>query len=601
MADYLAGDRDLRFQLFEWLELERLLAEEPFADWDRESVEMALREALEIARERLAPGHEEGDRVGARWADGEVRLPASFHGGYATVAEGGWVGAPSPVEHGGLGLPLTVASAVTEIFAGANLALTLVFLLTRGVGELIQEHGSPELQRLYCEPLITGRWTGTMCLTEPQAGSDVGASRATAEPLPDGRYAIRGEKIYITFGEHDLTENIVHAVLARLPGAPPGSRGLSLFIIPKLLLDAEGRPGERNDVVCASIEEKLGIHGSPTCSMLFGSQGRCVGHLLGEPHSGLPLMFELMNAARVEVGVQGLAVAAAAHAAAHAYAAERVQGRHWTRAGDRDAEPVAIVEHPDVRRMLFTSDAYVQGMRSLLLRTAMAVDWSRTAADAEERARWAGVAEVLTPIAKAWPSDWGFRVTEWCLQVFGGYGYIRDYPAEQYLRDAKITSIYEGTNGIQALDLVGRKLRRHPEAVRRLLAEAGATAAELGADPELGAAAGRLGEALAALESALAALAGERGPLLAVLNAVPVLDMTGHVLAGEALLRQAARARERLAALPPAEREGGSAEAVFLRNKVRAATHFAHRALPLVRALAAPVLAGETAAVEAEL
>jgi alkylation response protein AidB-like acyl-CoA dehydrogenase len=611
-VDYDVDLRDIKFQLFDWLQTADLLESEHFADWDRDSIGMVIDEALKISREKLAPTNEDGDRSGVQLADGAVTVPPSFREAYKTVAEGGWIGAVSGQTYGGLGLPHVAGTALNEFFAGSNLSLALVFLLTRGVGALLERHGTDDMRRLYCENLYSGHWTGTMCLTEPQAGSDVGASKATAEPLGDGRYRLKGEKIFITFGDHDLTDNVIHAVLARLPDAPPGTRGLSLFLAPKFRVNDDGSLGEANDVVCASIEHKMGIHGSPTCSILFGGNDGCEARLIGEAGRGMPLMFEMMNTARIEVGLQGAAVAGAAHQAALSYARERVQSRLWN--GERGAGPVAIVEHPDVRRMLFTSGAYVSAMRALLLRTALEIDRSEVLeGEAAEHAD--ALVQLLTPVCKAWASDWGFRVADWCLQVYGGYGYTKDYPAEQYVRDARISPIYEGTNGIQALDLVGRKLpSKGGKAFRSILAEIGEVVAASSGDSVLGGAAGELGKALREVgEIATETPQREDGALLLMLNAVPFLDMFGHLLGGAFLLDQARLAQERLAALL-AERgvdasDSGAvaalladdADAVFLHNKVQSAVIFAYRALPLVSGQAVAIRAGERAAVTAVL
>lgn len=610
--DYDVDLRDVMFQLFEWLPTEKLLAADRFGDWDRESVEMAIQEALKIAQEQLAPTNEEGDRTGSSLEDGRVSVPEPFGPAYRTLAEGGWIGCVNSSEFGGLELPHVVGTVANELFAGSNLSISLVMLLTRGAAELIEDFGSDEMRGLFCQKLYSGRWTGTMCLTEPGAGSDVGASVSKAIPQDNGRYLISGEKIFITYGDHDLTDNVVHTVLARLPEAPPGTKGLSLFVVPKFRVEPDGSLGEPNDVVCGGIEHKLGIHGSPTCSMLFGPNNKCEGFLLGEPNKGMKLMFQMMNSARLEVGLQGAAVAGAAHRAALAFAKERLQSRHWSKMGDPEAPPVAIVEHPDVRRMLATSGAYVQAMRALLLQTAYYIDMSHVA-EGEERERFHSYVEVLTPICKAWGSDWGFRVTEWCLQVYGGYGYTKDYPAEQYLRDAKIASIYEGTNGIQALDLVGRKLRlRDGEAVRELLGLAGATVKKLADDPELGEVGALLGQALGEIGEVTTAL-GKRpdAMLLMLLNAVPFLDMVGNTLAAHYLLEQAFIARSALQALleergvaaedEEAYREllAGDREAAFYHNKIQTAIHFGYRVLPQVGALAVALKAGELAPMKA--
>jgi alkylation response protein AidB-like acyl-CoA dehydrogenase len=604
--------KDLRFQLFDWLKLESILEHPKFADWDRDNIEMVLEEALKIAQEQFDPANEPGDREGVKLENGKVTVPEVYQQPYRTLAEGGWVGCVNNPEYGGLGLPHLIGLAVTEFFGGSNTSLSLILLLTRGVGELVEHYGTDEMRELFCERLYTGAWTGTMCLTEPHAGSDVGASTSKAQPLENGHYAISGEKIFITFGDHDMTENVVHAVLARLPGAPQGTKGLSLFLVPKYRVNPDGSLGEPNDVVCGGVEHKMGIHGSPTCSMLFGANGRCEGYLLGEENKGMRLMFDMMNAARLDVGLQGLSIGGAAHEAALRYARERVQGRHWTRMGDRDAQPVAIVEHPDVRRLLFTSQAYVQGMRALLLETGKFIDLAHTA-EGEEAERCQAYVELLTPVCKAWASDWGFRVTEWCLQVYGGYGYIKDYPAEQYLRDAKIASIYEGTNGIQALDLVGRKLMAHGgRTFKELLGRVASTVKRLQSDPDLAGPGFQLGAALQAIQE----VAGEvphrpDGQLVMMLNAVPFLDMVGHTLAGSFLLEQAVLAREKLKVLleekgvDPEAKESyeqllrTDTDAAFLHNKIQIAIHFAYRGLPLVKALAIAVESGEASPIEA--
>lgn len=610
---YQADLRDLKFQLFDWLSGDEMLASERFSDWDRENVEMVLDEALTISQEVFAPANEEGDRQGVQWQDGRVTTPDSFKPAYETLREGGWVGASADPEYGGLGLPESVSTAVNEIFIGANMSFALTTLLTRGTAALIENFGSDELKETFCEKMISGEWAGTMCLTEPQAGSDVGASTTRAVKQDNGRYLVSGEKIFITAGEHDLTDNIIHAVLARVPGAPPGTKGLSLFIVPKVRLGDNGNLSEANDVLCTGIEHKMGIHGSPTCSMSFGPNGACEGYLLGEEGDGMRLMFHMMNAARIEVGLQGAAVASASYHAALEYAKERLQMRYWNPAAGRGHSQVAIVEHPDVRRMLLSCSAYVQAMRALLLKTAFYADRSHLA-EGEEGERYHSYVEVLTPVCKAWASDWGFRVSEWALQIYGGYGYTADYPAEQYLRDSKIASIYEGTNGIQALDFVGRKLRlRGGVAVRELLGEARATAAELAADGgELAAPAELLGTAVTQIEEVLGGL-GQRddGLLLTLLNAVPILDAFGTVLGAGCLLQQGLITRRKLARLAAAkgiedgDREalrelcGDSAEAAFFHNKVQAAVHFCYRALPGVGAHAVAIRAGETAPMEA--
>jgi len=611
-VDYNVDFRDVKFQIFDWLPTERLLGTGLFADWDRENLEMVLAEALKISQEEVAPTNEDGDQEGSSLEDGVVKVPQSFKAPYKTVAEGGWIGCTNNPEFGGLGIPVVVGTAVNEFFSGANLSLALVLMLTRGAGELVEEFGTDEMRELFCEKLFSGEWTGTMCLTEPQAGSDVGASTSKAEPQENGRYLISGEKIFITYGDHDLTDNVIHAVLARLPGAAPGTKGLSLFIVPKYRVNPDGSLGEPNDVQCASIEHKMGIHGSPTCSMLFGQKGACEGFLVGEENKGMKLMFTMMNAARLEVGLQGMALAGAAHQAAQAYARERVQSRRWN--GARDAGPVAIVEHPDVRRLLLLSDSYVQGMRALLLQTALYQDMAR-ALNGKEATSYKAISELLTPICKAWCTDWSFRVTEWCLQVFGGYGYTKDYPAEQYLRDAKIGSIYEGTNGIQALDLVARKIPSHDgKPFGELLARVGNTVKNLRGDSLLGGPALRLGKAVKQVEETVGEVSQRPDMMQSLmLNAVPMLDMVGTTFAGNFLLEQANLAKTKLEEILLAkgvDAEDGEAftalladdeEAAFYHNKIQAAIHFAFRVLPTVKATGVAIRAGESAPIVAHL
>ncbi len=611
---YSADMRDVKFQLFEWLPTEKLLDAERFAQWEKPDVEMVLEEALKLAREVLAPANVDGDRIGARWEDGKVFLPESFHDAYQKIAEAGWIGCINNPDYGGMGLPEVVGTAVNEFFSGANVSLSLTALLTRGASYLVEKFGTDEMRQLFCERMYTGEWAGTMCLTEPQAGSDVGASKTRAVKQPNGRYLIQGEKIFITSGDQDLTDNIIHAVLARTPDAPEGTSGLSLFVVPKFRVNDDGTLGEPNDVACSNIEHKLGIHGSPTCSLVFGSNDACEGFLLGEENEGMKLMFYMMNPARIEVGLQGAALASASHQAAVEYAKERLQSRHWSKMKDKAAPQVPIIQHPDVRRMLFTSHAYVQAMRALLMQTSYFIDMTRIT-EGEEHDRYQGFVEVLTPICKAWASDWGFRVTEWCLQVYGGYGYTMEYPAEQYLRDSKIASLYEGTNGIQALDFVARKLPAHGgKPVRELLGMAEGTFKKLKNDPQLSEPAWMLGAALKQLEDLTKGLGKRPDAIMVVmLNSVPILDMVGDILGAHFLMDQAILAREKLQAIVAEKGVDSSdtkayrafleddAEAAFYHNKVQAAIHFAYRVLPNVTARAVAIRAGEMGPMEAVL
>ena len=400
----------------------------------------------QLAAGEWAPLNRAGDTVGARLGAGGVVMPEGFAAAYKAYVEGGWGTIGVPEEWGGQGLPFVIQTAVLDTLGAANMSLALAPTLTVGAIEALTHHGSPEQQRLYLPHLATGAWTGTMNLTEPQAGSDVGALKTRATPRGDGTWSISGTKIFISFGDHDMAENIVHLVLARTPDAPAGTRGISLFLVPKYRLDADGRPGEPNDVRVVSIEHKMGLHGSPTCVLSFGDNNDCVGELIGAELGGIRAMFTMMNNARLNVGLQGVQVAEAATQAAIAYARERIQGV-------REGRPAAIVEHPDVRRMLMRMKAQTQAARALVYYAASQVDRARLGeAGAQERL------DLLTPLAKAHGTDLGCEVASLGVQVHGGMGYIEETGVAQYFRDARITPIYEGTNGIQAADLVGRKL-----------------------------------------------------------------------------------------------------------------------------------------------
>jgi hypothetical protein len=605
-VDYKVDMRDVKFQLFEWLQFDKILDHEKYGDWDAENIGMVIDEGLKLAQEQLAPCNEEGDRVGAQWNDGEVTLPEAFKPVWDTVREGGWIGLLADPEHGGMGLPEVVGTTVNEFFSGANPSLSLTFMLTRGAGTMIANFGTDEHKALFVEKLFSGEWGGTMCLTEAQAGSDVGASKAKAIPQDDGSYLISGEKIFITGGDHDLTENIIHLVLARTPDAPAGTKGLSLFIIPKIRVNPDGSLGEDNDIYTNNIEEKMGIHGSPTCTLVFGQNDKCQGFLLGEELQGMKLMFYLMNAARIEVGLQGSAAAGAAHQQALSYSKERLQSRHWKELRNPEAPQVAIVEHPDVRRMLLSSKAYLEAMRALLLQTSYYLDMSHLT-EGEESERYHSYVEMLTPICKAWCSEWGVQVTHWCLQVHGGYGYTSDYPAEQLMRDAEIACIYEGTNGIQALDFVARKLPMNNGAtIRDLLGRAEQTFKNLRSDPEMMEPAWMLAAALKQIETISKEITKRPDAIqLILLNAPPLLDMVGTVLGAHFLMDQAILAKTKLAEILAENGVGtddkkaykeflkGNEEAAFYHNKVQTAIHFAYRALPTVAAKGAAIRSGE--------
>ncbi|MET0251706.1 MAG: acyl-CoA dehydrogenase [Novosphingobium sp.] len=496
-----------------------------FATAGEDTIEAIAEGIGAFAAGEFAPLNRLGDKEGARLADGVVTLPAGFREAYGRFVEQGWNGVGGPIEHGGQGLPFSLATCVMESIGSANLALSLLPMLTHGAVEALVHHGSAAQQARYLPHLVSGAWTGTMDLTEPQAGSDVGALRTTATPIADGLdaglYRIKGNKIFITWGEHDLAANIVHLVLARVPGAPAGSRGISLFLVPKFRLDDDGNPAARNDVRCTGIEHKLGIHASPTCAMAYGDNDDCLGELVGRENEGLRAMFTMMNAARINVGSQGVQIAGRAWQQAAAFARERVQS---ARAGSPDKAPVAIVEHPDVRRMLLRMRALTEGARALLYYTAGQVDRGAlgdTAAEAR--------ADLLVPLIKGWGSDIGVEVASLGVQVHGGMGFVEETGAAQHYRDARIPPIYEGTNGIQAADLVTRKLDKDGGGV--LMALLGDIARDAIEAPELVALAGECREVGkwmrrdAGLDDRLA-------------GSVPFLTMCAVAVAGWQLLRQ---------------------------------------------------------------
>jgi len=558
---YTVPIAEQRFVLETIADIEGLARLPGFADATPDLVDAILTEAGKLTGNVFAPLNRIGDTVGAAASDGVVTLPQGFRDAYRQYVEGGWISLGADTEHGGQGLPFVLASAVQEQLTSANMAFSLCMMLSLGAIEALQAHGSEAQKRLYLSKLVSGEWTGTMNLTEPQAGSDVGALRTRAEPAGDGSWRIKGGKIFITWGEHDVAENIIHLVLARTPGAPKGTKGISLFIVPKFLVGDDGSLGARNDLRCVSIEHKLGIHASPTCTMSFGDNDACVGYLLGDENAGMRAMFTMMNHARVNVGLQGVAIAERAYQGALAFAKERVQSGR-------------IIEHADVRRMLMTVKANTEAIRALAYLNAAAVDRAHALGDRDAQGR----ADLLTPVTKAFATDMGVEMASLALQVFGGMGYIEETGAAQHLRDARIAPIYEGTNGIQALDLVGRKLPQGHW--KPLFAEMRADIAQLRAH-DLGAMAPYLDDALAALETATVWLAGNSENAA---GATPYLRMFGITTGGWLLAKQAIAAAQQLSAT--------SGNADFLSAKIVTARFFAEQILPQATALLGPVTRG---------
>lgn len=572
---YSAPVAEQRFVLDVIADLPGLAALPAYANATPDMVDAILAEAAKLAENVFAPLNAIGDRTHARLADGVVSLPPGFAEAYRLYIDGGWAGLGVAEAHGGQGLPFAVAVAVQEQLTSANMAFALCMMLSQGAIEALAAHASPELQERYLSKLVSGEWTGTMNLTEPQAGSDVGALRSTAVAVGDGSYRIKGTKIYITWGEHDAAANIVHLVLARLPDAPPGTRGISLFLVPKFRPD-----GSRNDLKCTGIEHKLGIHASPTCTMAFGDHDDCTGWLVGGEGAGMRAMFTMMNNARVQVGLQGVAIAEAATRHALDYARGRVQSAKFGANGLGAREPVRIIEHADIRRTLMTCRALTEATRALVYLNAAAVDRAH-AGDAAG----AGLADLLTPISKGWATDVGVEVAGLALQVFGGMGYVEETGAAQYLRDARIAPIYEGTNGIQAVDLVGRKLGADGGAHwREVFAQVGDTVHDLAADPALKDLAPWLDDALAATRATTLWLAGANNPDDIAAGATPYLRMMGLTVGGWLLARQALAAQHRLAA--------SAGDPGFLAAKIATARFYAEQILPQAAALAGPVTRG---------
>ncbi len=592
MADYRAPIDDMRFALRELAGLEELSHLEGFAEADPQLIDQVLEEAGRLAGEVLAPLNHPGDRAGAVFENGVVRTPEGFKEAYHTYVGAGWNTLPFDPDYGGQGLPWVVAGAIQEMWNGANMAFALCPLLTQGAVELLSAHGSAAQKETYLPKLISGEWTGTMNLTEPQAGSDVGAVKTRAVPNGD-HHLITGQKIYITYGEHDFTDNIVHMVLARTPGAPEGTRGVSLFLVPKFLINEDGSLGPKNDLRCVSIEHKLGIHASPTCVMAYGDSGGAVGYLIGEENQGMRQMFTMMNNARLAVGIQGIGIAERAYQQARAYAFDRVQSRDLA---EQAGAPVAIVKHPDVRRMLLTMKAQTEAARGLAYYTLAGLDRANATQDSRARQQqMIDVVELLTPVVKAWSTDVGVEVASLGVQVHGGMGFVEETGAAQHYRDARIAPIYEGTNGIQALDLVNRKVIRHKgfparafaATVRREVEALEALPGESFAGLRCGLLAGA--EALEQATDWLCEVWAD-SPRLAAAGAAPYLRLLGTLGGGWALARQAGAAARQLAA--------ANGDASFLDGKIKTARFYAENILPQASAAAVATTRGAETTLE---
>ena len=610
MSGMLVDERDVKFALYEHLNVESLCEAEQYSDFSREMFDMALDAARKLAENELWPANADGDQQGVKLEGGSVTVPQSYHSAYRHFCDGGWPSLSIDQDGGGQGFPSSVSVAIIEYFIAANLGIMSYAGLTSGAARLIHTYATEELRKSYLEKMVTGEWTGTMCLTEPQAGSDVGALRTRAVKRADGSYSINGSKIFISGGDHDLTENIVHLVLARVEGAPAGTRGISIFIVPKKRLE-NGNLAD-NDVTAVAVEEKLGLHGSATCALNFGEKDNCIGYLIGEENSGMKIMFSMMNEARLVVGLHGLGLASGAYRHALRYADERVQGPHITKYKDAEAPKVPIIDHPDVRRMLMWMKSVTEGMRGLLYFLAYCADRGDMTDTDAEAAKYAGLADILIPVCKAWASDMGFKVTELAVQILGGYGYCREYPVEQFLRDIKITSIYEGTNGIQALDLVGRKLPYKQGALFRQFIQETEDVLQKGKAKE---SLKQVAESFEAARSQLVeattyfAMQSFSGNIMIpVLYATPYLELFGDVAVGFILLWQALIADEKLEGIyagaeanTPEKRketDENNSSAAFYRGKVASAQFFANTILSLAEGKAKAIKSGERSALD---
>jgi alkylation response protein AidB-like acyl-CoA dehydrogenase len=590
MSEYRPPLTDLDFLLNHMCDLEGVSKLEGYEAADPATVQALLDEGGKFMAEVIAPLNKLGDVEGARWEDYQVTLPDGWREAYKMTTEAGWNTMGFPAEYGGGNFPFLVETALSELIGSANMSFSMVFGLTTGAIEALIEHADEEQRNTYLPKLITGEWAATMNLTEPQAGSDVGAVRTKAVRQDDGTYRISGQKIFITFGEHDFTDNIIHLVLARTPDAPPGTKGISCFIVPKFVLNPDGSIGEKNDVKCASIEHKMGIRASPTCVMLYGDDSDgAVGYLIGEENQGMHYMFTMMNNARLYVGLSGVALGERSYQMALDYAQERLQGREF---GGSRGQQAAIIRHPDVRRMLYTMRAYNEASRNLIFLVAEQIDHREHNPDKDAAETASNLVDLLIPIAKAWSTDIACEVTSLGIQIYGGMGFIEETGVAQHFRDARIQPIYEGTNGIQALDLVGRKLpMAGGKPMIDFVGELKATAHSLS---ELG---DTFAKAQATLESGIAALEqatmwifenGPADPKDAAAGATPYLNMFGQVAGGWTMAKQALAAHRLLT-------EGGSAYSdSFLEAKKTTARFYLEQLVPRAGGYLAQVVGGNS-------
>ncbi len=592
MSAYTAPLRDMHFVMNELAGLAEVQQLPGCDEVSSDLVEAILDEANKFASNVLAPLNWIGDQEGAKWTDGNVTTAPGWKDAYTQFSESGWTALACDPEYGGQGLPKLLSTAVMEMWKSANMAFSLCPMLTYGAIEALMLRGTDEQKAMYLPKMISGEWTGTMNLTEPQAGSDLAAVRSRAEPQGDGTYRVFGQKIFITYGDHDLTDNIVHLVLARLPDAPEGVKGISLFVVPKFLVNADGTPGTRNDVHCVSIEHKLGIHASPTCVLAFGDNGGAIGTLIGEPNRGLEYMFIMMNEARFAVGMEGLALSERAYQHALQYARDRVQGAEM---GVRGGDKVAIIRHPDVRRMLMSMKSQIEAMRALAYVVGAATDKAHMHPDADERVRAQAFVDLMIPVVKGWFTENSIEITSTGVQVHGGMGFIEEAGAAQHFRDSRITTIYEGTTAIQANDLLGRKIFRDRGAVIGAVIEEMKTVSEQArnaGDAAFVAIADSLDMGIEAVEQAVSYIVTTYGDDVkaASVGSVPFLKLLGIVCGGWQMARAALISQQCLA--------DGKGDSGFYQTKITTARFYADHVLSAAPGLSYTVCNGAAGALD---
>lgn len=591
MAQLIADKRDVEFVLHEQFDAASLAKYEAYSAFNKKTIDLIVSEARNLAIKEILPLQKPSDE-GCKFDAGKVTVPESYHKVFASYMAGEWLAMTDDPDWGGQGMPKLVSMAANEYFYGACNSFMLFHMLSHGAARLVEHFGTDEQKKTYLANMFSGKWSGTMLLTEPEAGSDVGALTSTAKKNPDGTYSISGNKIFISGGEHDMVENIIHPVLARVEGAPAGTRGISLFLVPKFRVNADGSLGEFNDVVCTGIEHKMGLHGNCTCSLTLGGSGNCIGTLLGEENKGMAAMFVMMNEARQMVGLQGFANASASFMYALEYARQRIQTKHMT--APATAGPAPIIQHPDVRRQLMIMKAHVEGMRSLIYYGGLCQDLEKNAATEEEKAAMSEMLEVLTPIIKGYITDKAFEMCSHGVQIYGGYGFIEEYPVAQLLRDSRIFMIYEGTNGIQSIDLVGRKMgMKKGKPFMAFLDEIKKTVAKAAATKGTEELAKELQEYLDAYMKSAITLA-QNTASEKILSAYgfthPFLECTGDLSMAWMLLWRAATAAQKLGA-------GGKDEA-FYKGQIDTARFFIRYVLPVAKGRLAAIDMCDGAAVE---